>query len=260
MKKLTFAMFLGLFATVFASAQASLSEFLTGLSPADLTTLQTNGELTVAGAKLADLRLWNLPALRAEVAAAYGHLDTSVAVEGLFITPLQPTEDRPGALLKLLNSLMRVSSMEGLLYYSVTRKDWEKLILASWRVKDNGIQERLPDLSFTGLPGTYTINVFQKDNKSGDGYTRMDFAAAPDHLSLTLRNLTNIGFGPISLVDAGNSVTTFLAFPLKDHLVIYGVLGLKAGLFGTMGKEESFFNRMKALAGWAARDFKSAKP
>lgn len=260
MKKPVIAIFLGLFATVFAPAQVTLDEFLAGLPAADKTALAAQGELTVSAAKIPDLKWWKVLPVAGDIQKLYGKFDASVAVEGLFVVPLASAENRPGLLLKLLNSLMKVSSMEGLMYYSVTRKDWEKLILASYRVEKNGSQAKLPDLDFTGLPGTYHLTIFQKDNKSGDGFTALDFAAFPDHLNLTLTNLTGIGYGPITLVEAGNSVTTFVAWPLKDHLVVYGIMGLKMGLFGAMGKEESFFNRMKALAGWALRDFKPAKP
>lgn len=249
-----FSIFLSLLPLPLLQAAPS-SDGLAFLGSEDRLAVLRDRELVIYGQGLSDLRLWKSAPFAQAVAEGYAGKETSIAVEGLFLTEIPASLRGPDLPIRLFNSLNAVSSMEGLLYYSVTRQKTEPLILSSWRVASMAGGQRLPDQSFSVPPASLTTVVFQKDNRMGDGYTELKYQFSTEQIVLTLTNLTTMSYGFLPLVDPKGMTITFVVRPLEDHVLVYAVSGVKTvSLFGLeKGKEQSFFYRMKALAGWAVR-------
>jgi len=218
------------------------------LPAADRQTLVSKGELTSVGAKASDLVL----AAKAPFAAdlrGWGVAGVSVSIEGLFLFP-RPAGD---VSLGLYNAVNAVASMEGLEYYSVSRQRMEPLVLASWRVAGADKPAKVADPVFTAVPAFQKAVIFQKDNKLGEGYSEVTWKALPGGaLAVTFKNLGPLTYGILPLVEPGNLQMYFEVIPLADKVAVYGVMeGKTAQLLGLeRSKDESFRNRMRALASW----------
>ena len=94
---------------------------------------------------------------------------STVAIEGLFLFP------RPAgnAELGIYNAVNAIASMEGLEYYSLSKKTYDKLILASYRVQSAEHPDKLADPTFTAIPPYQKAVIFQKDNRLGDGLSEV---------------------------------------------------------------------------------------
>ncbi|MEI8096195.1 MAG: DUF6675 family protein [Spirochaetales bacterium] len=211
-------------------------------------TLLATGELTAIGSRAEDLPFGAKSPFASELSGLTVKSAT-VAAEGLFLFP-RPAGDVPLALYNAVNS---VASMEGLQYFSVTRQRRETLILTSYRVASKGQPTRLADPVFTTIPPVQKAVVFQKDNKLGDGFSELAWKALDGGgVALTFRNLDTLNYTILPLVDPGNLQMLFVVQPLADKVAVYGLLlGKTVSLFGLeRSKDESFRNRMRALADW----------
>ena len=225
------------------------SAYFSFLPPSDRETLLAKNELTATGGSGSDLPFGAKAPFASELAGGMSVKGSSVAIEGFFLFPRPSGEVNLG----LYNAVNAVASMEGLEYYSVSQKKIEKLILASYRVAGMDKPQKLPDPTFTSVPGFQKAVIFQKDNRLGDGFSELTWKSLPGGaLVMTLKNLQTLNYGIFPLVDPGNLQMLFVVVPLADKVAVYGVMeGKTAKFFGLeRSKDESFRNRMRALAAW----------
>jgi hypothetical protein len=235
----------------------TLESWLSFLPAKELQELSAKGQLLLVGSTLEPT--WgSRSGFSAEVASGLTLKGATVSIEGFFLFP----KPAAGAELALYNAVNAVSSMEGLQYYSVTRQRMETLLLASYRVASFADLKRVPDPAFTTLPAFQRALVFQKDNKLGDGLSEITWKTSPNlPLVMTIRNAQTLSFGFLPLVDPGNLQMLFVIQLLADKVAVYGaMLGKTVGLLGLEHtKDESFRNRMRALAGWLGARISSLK-
>lgn len=251
MKKSLLAMLAALWTVAIAAGADPLPTvptYFSFLPAADLQTLVAKGELTAPGASAEALPYGPKTPFASEIKAGLTVQGASVAIEGFFLFP-RPAGD---VTLALYNAVSAVGSMEGLEYYSVSAKKMEKLVLASYRVTGVEKPQRLPDPVFTVVPPFQKAVVFQKDNRLGDGYSELTWKTLSGGVVITFRNLQALNYGILPLVEPGNLQMLFVVVPLADKVAVYGVMeGKTAQLFGLeRSKDESFRNRMRALASW----------
>jgi hypothetical protein len=219
------------------------------LGASDRQTLLAKNELTAVGQDVAALPLGVKAPFASEVSSGLTVVKPTLAIEGFFLYP-RPSGDLT---LPLYNAVNSLASMEGLQYYSVSQKKMETLILASYRVTGTDKPQKVADPVFTAVPPFQKAVVFQKDNRLGDGLSEVTWKALPGGaVVLTLKNLQTLNYGILPLVEPGNLQMVFVVVPLADRVAVYGALdGKTASLFGLeKSKDESFRNRMRALAGW----------
>ena len=232
--------------------------YFTFLNAADKQTLLSKNELTATGPAASGLPFGVKAPFVNEVKAGLTVKGSTVAIEGFFLFPRSATLQD----IDLYNAVNALGSMEGVEYWSATRKQFEPLILASYRVTSMDKPQKLPDPLFTVIPPLQKSIVFQKDNKLGDGYSEVLWKAMPEGvIIMSLKNLQRLTYGILPLVDPGNLQMLFVVVPLADYVAVYGVLEAKTiGLFGLeRSKDESFRNRMRALAGWLGTRIGSLK-
>lgn len=242
-----------------AAAQTQdAAAYFSFLSESSRKALLSKGELTVVEASPGRPALASAAPFASELASGLTLDKPTVAIEGFFLFPRPAGKLEPG----LYNALNAVASMEGLEYYSVSRKQNEPLILASWRVVSQENRQRLADPVFASVPPFQKAVIFQKDNKLGEGLSEVTWKALPaGAVAMTIRNLQTLTYGIFPLVDPGNLQLFFVVVPLADKIAVYGAMeGKTAQLFGLeKSKDESFRNRMRALAAWLGQRIASLK-
>ncbi len=233
--------------------------WLSFLSDSDRATVEQKGEILDSGENVSALTWYSAGPWAMDETQAWQGRKTTVAAELLTILPA-PDADKPlsDRLLSAFNAMNAVSTMKGTTYWSTMRKDWETLILDSYRVSAPEKADRLPDARFTSIPPYLKMVVFQKDNKLGDGFTSIEITSKPDGFFVTMKNVDPLTYFFVPLVGAGDFQMTFSITFLKDKIAVYTVMGAKTiqffGLEHT--KDKSFRNRMMALAGWFTRQLK----
>lgn len=227
--------------------QPAASAYFSFLTAADRKTLFDQREVTASGTSASVLPLGTKAPFAPQVRSGLTVNPSTVAIEGFFLF------DRPQDVdVGLYNAVNAVASMEGLEYYSVSRKRYEPLILQSWRVESVEKPTKLADPVFKTVPPYQRAIIFQKDNKLGSGYSELTWRMSEGTIVITLKNLQSLNFGILPLVEPGNLQMLFVVVPLADKVAVYGVMEAKtAQLFGLeRSKDESFRNRMRALASW----------
>jgi hypothetical protein len=241
-----------------AADPPTTSTYFGFLTAADRDTLLAKNELTAPGTDAAQLPFGVKAPFADEIKAGLTVKEPTVAIEGFFLFP-RPVGDVE---LPLYNAVNAVGSMEGLEYYSVSEKKMDKLILASYRVVGVDKPTKVPDPVFAAVPPYQKAVVFQKDNRLGDGLSELTWKAlGGGTVVVTFKNLQTLNYGILPLVEPGNLQMLFVVVPLTDKVAVYGVMEGKTGQFFGLEKtkDESFRNRMRALASWLGTRIKSLK-
>jgi hypothetical protein len=77
---------------------------------------------------------------------------------------------------------------------------------------------------------------------------------------MDIRNLTSMRYLFFRMAKPGDCLTLMLLIPVGDRILFYGVVGAHTGrLLGLeRSKEDSFYNRLKAMYGWFAKSMEEA--
>lgn len=266
MKKLGYALALLLSAAIAAPALAqeatssraaaagatTVSDYLTFLTDEQRGKLLASGEMDDAASKPGELPLWQKSPFAPFVAETFKDKPSSIAAEALFVLDRPAGMDAAGADARVLKSFTDFSSMKGLLVYSASLRKMETFIFDSYRVASLADRARLPDPVFSSIPQEYECTMYQKEEQTGDVYSRLSFANHGGWYSVSLNNLTGMRYLFFQLVAPKDLTTLFIIVPTSDKLLLYGITVANTPRFLGIerSKESSFSNRMKALAGW----------
>ena len=184
----------------------------------------------------------------------------NIGLEGLFFFPdsslppafsSMPKEERN---IKLYNILRSVSTLQGLEYYSASRKKMRTLFEESWAVSDpSDSKTKIPDPVVNTIPAMGTIYIYQKDKTFGKNFSRMEFRAGEKTFSSTIINITPMRYkGFIKVIDKENLQINFIIIPTTEGLLVYGAMGAETlNIKAFLDKaENSFKNRVIALSSW----------
>lgn len=188
-------------------------------------------------------------------------LDPKVGIEiriPIAVDPALFADDTttPEAILAIYNILRRVSTMEGIEYYSASRGEMRTFYHESYAIAGPGNETRIADPTVTSIPRRDTIYVYQRDGSFGQNVQRIDYEFNGREILMSIVNLTTMVYKVIPLVTPENLQTFLLIQPNPDKGTIefYGNLGVRVpGLFGMQDRaRDSFYNRIVALHGWFA--------
>jgi hypothetical protein len=226
------------------------------LEPALLESLQDEGELRSSLGGGAQPSLVPQIPRRAEIIEDVRKLDPSVGVELLEIYPGRGYPlDTPEALLELYNLMHAVSRMKGLEYYSASRKRMRTLFQQSYTIAEPSSRTPVPDPTFTGeIPPVDRTYLFQEDLTFGGNVYSADYFCDGQVLALRTLNLTPMHYLGIPIVHERESLTWICLIPFGDRILFYGLACARPvrffGLERSSAREESFYNRLKAIYRW----------
>jgi hypothetical protein len=188
---------------------------------------------------------------RALILAKMNRLKPNLVNEVLFVR--EYTEDNLPTDLELYQLIHQVSQLQGLEYYSASRKKMRLLFKQAFRVSEKGNKTPLPDLSpETISAGITSFTVFQEDLTFGKNYSRMEVSPLDEGLLIRLTNLSPMRYGPLTLVGP-EKLELMLWISLEEgRLTTYGLSAAQTfQLFGLeKSKQDSFYNRLVALYSW----------
>jgi hypothetical protein len=182
-------------------------------------------------------------------------LDPTVGAELLLLidTPL-PELHSPEGMRLLYNTLLSVSRMKGLQYYSASRRRMRFLFEESYAVDSPDGKKRIADPLVEEVPPDNALYVYQKDLSFGENIHRLELRCDGQSITMEMRNLKPITYLVFPLVRPMDSISILVLVPRGGQVLLYGLSAARmASFFGLeQKKEESFYHRMRAIAGWFA--------
>jgi len=155
--------------------------------------------------------------------------------------------------LQIADTLAAVQKLAGLQYYSHSEKKMKLLFKESARIEHPHAHAPLPSPVFRKLPIDTTFYIRQVDNRIGPAVYRTTLRADSVNVTFFLYNVFPASKLGLQLVESGD----FLLY-IAVQRTRAGELELNAwqwqrfkdGILGLFVKEESFVNRLKAVAGF----------
>ncbi len=181
--------------------------------------------------------------------------EPSGVVELLCTMPLAKTGEKDMRLY-LLQALSRISSLEGLEYYSGSRGRMHTYLEKAYAVETRRGSRKKQDPVFHSLPEKEdSFHVFQKDTTFGKAWYKVSYRVLEDGILLSMVNTSVIRYKIFPVMREGNLRIDLLALPGKDSLLFYGTAAFRLGYtFGMdINLSDSFDHRMSALQNWFAR-------
>jgi len=188
------------------------------------------------------------PALAAEA--------PDVVVEAIFLWKHPVVADRDKEIVTIYNTLRSIGSLQGIEYWSASRKTMRLFYEYSSLVTGPEDQTPVKDTWLQTLPLLdETLYARQKDLSFGDNRYRIILAHGKDYVTQSSVNLTGMSYGIIPVAGAGAVHVRLLVIPSDDGVIFYAVSTAKATVIpGIRGKlEASFGNRAAAVYAWFTR-------
>lgn len=176
----------------------------------------------------------------------------SGVVELLYTMPIPETGGKD-MMLHILQSISAVSTLEGIKYYSGSRKAMYPYLEEAYAVDKRKSHDKVADPVFNVLPsGPQTITVYQNDTTFGKAWYDVSFEVSEDAIQLTMINTTTIRYKLFPVLRDENLEIKLLVIPRENDLLFYGMAAFKLGnTFGIeLSLDQSFDHRMSALQTW----------
>jgi hypothetical protein len=190
---------------------------------------------------------------RNEIEARIRALELTVGTEVLAVYKIEDGDlDSPESRLRIYNILRSMSTMKGIQYYSASRERMRTLFAESYVVDGPDGKKRLPDPVVDEIPAYSRLYALQEDLTFGENIYVTEFRYSGETYLLDSTNLTTMNYFFLRMVKPKNSVTLILLIPSGQELLFYGAVGAHTMNFLGLARsrEDSFYNRLKAIYGW----------
>lgn len=178
--------------------------------------------------------------------------DPSLGVESLYLLPYPEGEGLGGAWEKSARILFQVESMEGIEYYSASRKRMRTLFTESYFVRNNESREKIDEPRFSAIPESFEQALLQTDLTFGTNIYDTRFDTDGEVLHFSMVNQTRMIYKFIPMVGPGSLIIHLLVYPVDEGILFYGICSVDSiSFFGLeRSKKDSFFYRIEALQRW----------
>jgi hypothetical protein len=186
--------------------------------------------------------------------------DMSFICESLYLYAKQ--EDRRGEVgadsTDISVILRSISHLEGIEYYSASRRQMRTLYEKSYPVDNLISRTRIPD-PVTGEADGLSVPVVQKDLTFGEYAHQVYWRHVGAEASFFSENIEYVRYGIFKLIKPGNLRLGVVVFDLGDYLLVYGLSG--ADFLAVPGIEaklrDSFISRADAIFAWFIREYEN---
>lgn len=165
------------------------------------------------------------------------------------VVPVDTTSD----LISIYNVLSSISTLEGILYFSESRKRMRTLFTKSYVVESSESEVKIDDPLFTVLPSRSEIDVIQEDLTFGKNRYRITYQCSGKEIVMKIENTTPLKYLIFPDVRPSQFVTYIVVIPEKHRILFYGISCIHSAIFLKFFKgrlQESLYNRLKALYLW----------
>jgi len=152
--------------------------------------------------------------------------------------------------------LRSLSHLQGIEYYSTSRKKMRTLYEKSYVVESIQKKERIAD-PISGSADGVTLTVVQKDLTFGEYTYEYKYRQNDDSVAFFSRNIEPMNYSIIKMIDKDNLHVALVVQDLGDYLLIYGVT--RVSFLALPGLEDkinaSFSTRAEAIYKWFINEY-----
>jgi len=251
-----FLVFASLFSAVFAVSVSGLN--LTDFISAEQARALLAGENPVV-TQFKDPEPQLLPrhaGLKRRVDALRAELEPGIMVETLHIyekpRDAQKTAWSAAEEARLFNSVLALSTLAGLQYFSASRGVMRTFYETSSVIDNPTARKPLPDPVYTRPPAELTVYARQKDLTFGDNIYQYDFYTADGSMIFVQQNLTALTAGIIPAVGKNKLRSVVAVLDAGEYILIYAASMAKTVALPGMKERvgNSFANRAEAVLHW----------
>ena len=166
-------------------------------------------------------------------------------------------EGEPGAETRRISAILRsLSRLEGIEYYSTSRKKMRTLYEKSYIVDNEKSQKRIAD-PVGGSADGLSVLALQKDLTFGEFIYRYDYRETPDAAAFYSRNLEPLSYLIFDLIDEERLRASLIVRDMGDCLLIYSLTRVDfLAVPGIEGKiHASFTTRAQAMYNWFIKEY-----
>jgi hypothetical protein len=179
----------------------------------------------------------------------------------LFPRPAPMNQEAASAEFASIYGLLRsVGTLEGIEYYSQSRKKMRIFYAASYRIDGPKGTERVADPPFPAvrdIPAQETLFAFQRDLSFGSNRYQYIYENKGDAVAVKAVNLTRMYYGILPVFAPGSLTTRLLVVPASDGILFYAASWAHAPGIMKSKIKDSFGNRAEALFRWFVDKSKS---
>ncbi len=256
MKNIT-VVFLFALCTVSAVSGNTLESVFPQFSPQQIASLEKSGERTRYFFTGESPEFLPQIPFSAAMNRALKKLHITMGVESVYF--FKPGRDVP--LLEIYNTLLNVSSMKGIMYYSPSRKRKRTLFTKSYVIHSTADSSPLPDPVVSRLYNIPSLYISQSDKTFGSNVYKASYRTWGKALWVSMVNETPMKYKFITMVHPEGISMNLVVIKTNTGLVFYGLTAAKT--FSFLGlertKKESFYYRIKALYNWFSSSIRNRK-
>ena len=152
----------------------------------------------------------------------------------------------------LYNGVISLSTLAGLEYFSRTRNRMRVFYEVSTVIDGPGSRNPRPDPVYRTPPAELSLYARQKDLTFGDNIYRYTYYAEQSSLIIFMENITNMTYGPVTVMDSRNLRSVIAIFDCGPNLLVYTASMARATMLPGIRQRvgESVNNRAAALLSW----------
>ena len=152
----------------------------------------------------------------------------------------------------LYNSMLALSTLAGLRYYSASRGTMRTFYEASSVVDGPSSKKTLPDPEYSRPPEELTVFARQKDLTFGDNSYQYNYFTSPGAMIFVQQNLSALTVGIIPAIGRNKLRSIVAVLDAGDYLLVYMISMAKAASLPGMKERvgNSFTNRAEAVLLW----------
>ena len=165
--------------------------------------------------------------------------------ETLYFIPKEITVQKAGELAR------SISKMEGIKYYSTTKKKDLVLYKNAFTVENASSKIKIAD-KISGSSDGKTIYALLDDNSFGQTHYKISYSQSEQELLASFINSDDIGIGPIRAIMPEKLIINLLVIPCKEGIVVYLCADLESKKLPGIKAQitDSISSRIDAISKW----------
>ncbi len=244
----------------YMASPEDIQERLSGLVSGDIAkTLVQDGivQKTVYREDRTDLPLLPRLTLAAEAEKFWTGVQPPFISETLFLYKKEAAENKIRREIPAISVILRsLSRLEGIEYYSNSRKTMRTLYQKSYVVKSEDDRTRIPDPKKGSADGLSVVAV-QEDLTFGEYAYGYSYRQTEDTVAFYSTNIDSLNYGFIRIIRPEELKIALVVHDLGDYLLVYNLT--RADFLAVPGMEKklkaSFSSRAKAVYTWFIKEY-----
>ncbi|HON88652.1 MAG TPA: hypothetical protein PLV62_09090 [Spirochaetota bacterium] len=156
------------------------------------------------------------------------------------------------AMNKLFTILHAAGSMQGITYYSNSKKKVRVLYEESWIINNLQDKKKLSDPIFTTVPAQTSFMMWQKDATLGGIAYTVTLQSGTNWITSTAHNVSTVVYGIVPIIQPEHLMLRYLAIQTDEGILFYAVMSVRPLVFPGINDRyiSSLQNRITAVYSW----------